>query len=263
MSMFNKEFVLLTFLLLISSVAVAHTDGIYNPTANSVGDTQGIDSNGAAAAPALPALTFISSAAATGSGATRSATADIGTAVATRRVVLLILGGQDLVNLSSCTINTIPCDASSIATMTLSGQLAEYTGSALVQLGTGPVTITWTYASAAFYSSINVCVYTVDNTALASIVPVTNYTAVASANTGSVTIATSAGGVIMSGIVSAPGTAGQTITSSTAGLVVDAANLSASVSCGHANGTAVNASSNVTWSQSATGTVGFGAVALR
>lgn len=35
--------------LLISSIAVAHTDGIYNPTANSVGDTQGIDSNGAGA----------------------------------------------------------------------------------------------------------------------------------------------------------------------------------------------------------------------
>lgn len=37
----------LTFLFaLVCSIAVAHTDGIYNPTANSVGDTQGIDSNG-------------------------------------------------------------------------------------------------------------------------------------------------------------------------------------------------------------------------
>jgi hypothetical protein len=33
-----------------SSIAVAHTDGIYNPGANSVGDTQGIDSNAAVAA---------------------------------------------------------------------------------------------------------------------------------------------------------------------------------------------------------------------
>jgi len=48
MSMFNKEFILFIFLLLISSVAVAHTDGIYNPSANSVGDTQGIDSNSTA-----------------------------------------------------------------------------------------------------------------------------------------------------------------------------------------------------------------------
>lgn len=37
--------------LLVSSVAIAHSDGIYNPTANSIGNFEGIDSNGAAVAP--------------------------------------------------------------------------------------------------------------------------------------------------------------------------------------------------------------------
>lgn len=45
--------VLTFFTLLISSIAVAHTDGIYNRSANSVGDTQGIDSNVATSAPAF------------------------------------------------------------------------------------------------------------------------------------------------------------------------------------------------------------------
>jgi hypothetical protein len=41
-----------------SPIALAHSDGIYNPGANSVGDTQGIDSAGAAAAPSVdPATT--------------------------------------------------------------------------------------------------------------------------------------------------------------------------------------------------------------
>lgn len=49
MSIFSKRlfgFAAVVFGALISATAVAHTDGIYNPTANSVGDTQGIDSNG-------------------------------------------------------------------------------------------------------------------------------------------------------------------------------------------------------------------------
>lgn len=44
-------FILTFFVLLIPSITVAHTDGIYNRSANSVGDTQGIDSNGGASAP--------------------------------------------------------------------------------------------------------------------------------------------------------------------------------------------------------------------
>jgi hypothetical protein len=49
MSIINRTLALAVFGLLVCSIAVAHTDGIYNPTANSVGDTQGIDSNGAGA----------------------------------------------------------------------------------------------------------------------------------------------------------------------------------------------------------------------
>lgn len=52
MSIFSKRifgFAAVVFGILISATAVAHTDGIYNPTANSVGDTQGIDSNGGGA----------------------------------------------------------------------------------------------------------------------------------------------------------------------------------------------------------------------
>jgi len=45
-----KRFVLSLIIALCASVAVAHTDGIYNPIANSVGDTQGIDSNAATTA---------------------------------------------------------------------------------------------------------------------------------------------------------------------------------------------------------------------
>lgn len=55
--------VLIFFILLISAVAVAHTDGIYNPAANSIGNFEGIDSNAATGAvtctPSTAATNFL------------------------------------------------------------------------------------------------------------------------------------------------------------------------------------------------------------
>jgi hypothetical protein len=48
MSTINKTIALSFLALLACSIAVAHTDGIYNPTANSVGSFEGIDSNAGA-----------------------------------------------------------------------------------------------------------------------------------------------------------------------------------------------------------------------
>lgn len=48
-----NRFFLAVFALIVSSVAVAYTDGIHNPSANSVGNLEGIDSNAATGVAAL------------------------------------------------------------------------------------------------------------------------------------------------------------------------------------------------------------------
>lgn len=47
----EKLLIATVMVLLVSSIALAHSDGIYNPTANSVGSFEGIDSNGSVAQP--------------------------------------------------------------------------------------------------------------------------------------------------------------------------------------------------------------------
>lgn len=43
----SKKIALTIIVLAVSSIALAHSDGIYNPAANSIGNFEGIDSNAA------------------------------------------------------------------------------------------------------------------------------------------------------------------------------------------------------------------------
>jgi hypothetical protein len=47
----SKRLILLAAMAVCATVAVARTEGIYNPKSNAVGDNQGIDSNAATSAP--------------------------------------------------------------------------------------------------------------------------------------------------------------------------------------------------------------------
>jgi hypothetical protein len=75
-------------------IALARSDGIYNSGANSVGDTQGIDNPKTSALPGPPTLTFIANSTIAQSNAstiTSTATANIGTASPTRRVIVTLM----------------------------------------------------------------------------------------------------------------------------------------------------------------------------
>jgi hypothetical protein len=103
---------LLTFLIALAGIAfgamsigIAHTDGIYNPGANSVNDTQGIDNPKPSGVAAAFYVKGGNHGNATGS-ASNSFSSAIGTATATR-VILLGTWQQNSTALSSVTVNGV------------------------------------------------------------------------------------------------------------------------------------------------------------
>lgn len=220
-----------------------------------------------AAVKALPILTFVSSSATTGSGGTTftTTTADIGNPayIGTRRVLIMISGGQLGRTLSSCTVNGVSCDASSIADMNCgSSNDMVHTASALVPSGTTGVTITLVFSNTVFVNP-RIGIYNVDNSLLNSFVPVTHCDTAAGATSLSGAVATLAGGVIASAIYTTNNANAPSITSSDAGLIVDFASAAVASAFGHANGTPASAASNTTWGWLGSSSATMGSVALR
>lgn len=223
----------------------------------------------AGSAPALPVVTYISNIATSGVGTanfTTGAAANIGTAVATRRVILVAAGGQPTRTLTACTINGVNCDASSIVNLTSGTSLDLFSsGSAVVASGTTGVTITLTFSSSVF-TAPQIGIYTVNDTLLSSITPVTGYNEVTSGLTNPATVTTLVGGFVITSIYIQGAGSGSGV-SGTESYTPDAldVNINPDVSFGHANGVSANASSNITWTWIGTGTdtAGVGAFAWR
>lgn len=103
-----NRFFLAVFALIVSSVAVAYTDGIHNPSANSVGNFEGIDSNASSGVAAPFGITFVGSNNNVIAASSFTFTAQgIGTADATRIVVVGIAHAINTVTVSSVTIGGV------------------------------------------------------------------------------------------------------------------------------------------------------------
>jgi hypothetical protein len=133
---------LLTFLIalaasIVSSIAVAHTDGIYNPTANSIGNFEGIDNPKASAAGGAASYTFAGSADNNGGvgNVWTTSTINIGPTVASRLVVLCL----EIQNNPTLTITVNGVSATQATVDASSNQVSVWYAS--VPSGSGAATI--------------------------------------------------------------------------------------------------------------------------
>lgn len=222
----------------------------------------------AVSAAAPPTFTFVSTVIPTGSGTATisTASADIGTASASRRVYVILAGGlggggRTIVNGSS-TINGVTVDFSGNSA-TLSDNDSFWWASAVVPTGTTGVTVSLGFGGT-FFGGPVMGIYTVDDGTLLSKTPTLGSTDVSvAALTGSAAVATLASGSIISSIYTSSGTGAETISASDAGLSTDAANINNSAGFGHANATPASASSNVTWTWTTSSKAGICNFAFR
>jgi hypothetical protein len=259
------RFVLAIVIALVSTIAVAHTDGIYNPTANSVGDTQGIDSNGAAASASVgpPTFTYIGSAAFTAPTGNTIAfpTLGIGTAGATRFVAVIVVQANQNTPALSATING---SSSGVLVTNLGGNSQCTIDLISAQVPTGTtMNLVVTYASPPAGGN-EVIVWTSDTTTMSSTTPVISSVVQAASNT----IVTNTINLPTSGYAVLAAYDGFGITNNTQAFVapndpsVASDGTFGSIFWGHANGAAANASSrvSVSWTTTADGNlalVGF------
>lgn len=202
-------------------------------------------------APNPPVVSFVAAVSATNSGSTfTTSTANIGNPayIATRRVIVFIVGGGSGVTLVSGVINGVAADT--VTTLGTGGNLdGTWIMSAVVPSGTTSITVTSTMSGAVF-GAASFCIYNVDNGLLNSPTPVAGYVENLSATTGTATANSLSGGFILSGQAGSSGISGSSITAASETYTLDALNVNASGrnSCAHVNGVAANTPSSVTWS---------------
>jgi hypothetical protein len=173
---------------------------------------------------------------------------DFGGASANRRVYVIFAGGfgaLDIVNGSSFIGGSTNPDFSGQA-IASGGGVSMWWATALQPSGTTGQTVTLEFNGTIFSFGV-FAVYVVDDTTLLSKVPVIGTNTASAATSLSASVATLANGSIISAIYTAGGTSDETISSSTTGLSVDAANQGGSAGFGHANNTGAIGASSVAW----------------
>lgn len=207
-------------------------------------------------------------------GSTASATVTVASAnignpayISTRRVIVFIVGGSHANTLvqGSCLINGVTPDTVSPAIGAAgTGVDGVWTMSAVVPTGTTGVSVSAVF-SGNMFGNIVFAIYNVDNTLLNSPIPVTGYTEVASATTGTATANSLAGGFILSGETSTNGVgSGYNVSAASETYVSDAAGIAGEISVAHANAVSANSPSSVTWSwTTATAQTGIAIAAFR
>lgn len=217
-----------------------------------------------------PLVSFISnSTPSTASNPTyTTASSNIGTASATRRVIVAVSGGFPSPGraITGFNINGVDqTDPTAVITNIpgASSTNGAFFVSAVVPTGTTGVSVSVTFTTTQF-GSVGFAIYTVDNSLLTSSTPTTGFNDPGSSRTtGSVTVSATAGGFIITSMESVAGTTGNNISASTETFTLDAAASNGANSYAHANGIATNASSSVTWSWTGSSVAGLCAGAWR